>query len=506
MRLLMIPWHRDCAGQESNGNEPANVINAMKVQNRNLIADRYLLQGSLRQNGPVQLFDGLDEQLQRAVTVQILSAEGAQDRALSELFLRHQQIASDIHHCSIFAVYDAGSWEGRPFSVMERNTGSPALPIHHGSDKPPDVGHALAITRQSAEALQCCRDAGLSDWAFSPDVVRIDEQGNARLALLEGFQSTGGRNLAISSTPATDPTALGALLRIMLQGNLAPAASATATMQPLLPLPAPVMALLGRMSPGKEASLSRAGEVAQAISTLESALSQATQAYDAPPASAAEARGPQVISSGEAYAGSADAPTLAAVAVALPSLSPGVDLPNATYAPPVQATENLTVPTADRRKRLLLVALGVLLLASLLLVPLLPRLAGGATSPAPMRRLTPSVVAAPDLRGKSLDDARKAAGDAGLNLAQADSIYSAAYPTDTVASQSPDPGAQIQANSLITVSLSIGPEATPTSTPRPPAPTAAPRPPARPTVAPPNPSRGDNGKKDNGNKGKKNDR
>lgn len=478
----------------------------MKVQNRNLIADRYLLQGSLRQNGPVQLFDGLDEQLQRAVTVQILSAEGAQDRALLELFLRHQQIASDIHHCSVFAVYDAGSWEGRPFSVMERNTGSTALSIYHGSDKPPDVGHALAITRQAAEALQCCRDAGLSDWAFSPDTVRIDEQGNARLALLEGFQSTGGRNLAISSAPDTDTAALGALLRIMLQGNLAPAASATATMQSLLAYPAPVMALLGRMSPGKEASLSSAGEVAQAISTLESALSQATQAYDSPSASVVEARGPQVISSGEAYAGPADAPTLAAVA--LPVLSPDAALPDdaAAYLPPAQATEDAIYPTVDRRKRALLVALGALLLAAALLVVLLPRLVGGATSAASTKRLQPSVVAAPDLRGKSLDDARKAAGDAGLNLAQADAIHTTSYPVDVVAGQLPLPGTQIQANSLITVSLSIGPEATPTSTPRPPAPTAAPHPPVRPTVAPPNPSRGDNGKKDNGNKGKKNDR
>ncbi len=504
----MIAWHRDCAEQESNGNELSNVISGMKVQNRNLIADRYLLQGALWQNGPVQLFDGLDAQLQRFVTVQILSEEGAQDRSLSDLFLRHQQIASDIHHCSVFAVYDAGKWEGRPFSVMERNTGSPALSVYGGSDTPVDVEHALAITRQAAEALQCCRDAGLSDWAFSPDAVRIDAQGNARLALLEGFQSTDGS--AISSRPATDPAALGALLRTMLQGSPNPAANATATVQPLLPPPAPVMTLLGRMSSGKEAGLPSAEEVAQAISTLESALAQTTQAYDSPVASAVES-GPRVISSGEVYRGAADAPTLAAVA--LPALSPGATLPDAAYAPPADATNatnatNATDATVDRGKRIPLVALGALLLASVLLVALLPRLFGGATSAAPTKRLTPSIVAAPDLRGKSLDDARKAAGDAGLNLAQSDAIHNATYPVDTVAGQLPNPGTQIQANSLITVSLSIGPEATPTPTPRPPAPTAAPRPPAQPTAVPPppNPSRNNDGKKDKGNNGKKNDR
>lgn len=496
----MIVWHRDCAGRERNANEPGNVISGMKVQNSNFIDDRYLLQGSLWQNGPVQLFDGLDEQLQRPVTVQLLSEEGAQDRALAALFLRHQQIASDIHHCSVFAVYDAGAWEGRPFSVMERNTGSPALSVYGGDGAPVDVEHALTITRQVAEALQCCRDAGLTDWTFSPDAVRVDAEGSARLALLEGFQSrAGGSSAYVSSMPATDPAALAALLRTMLQGTPDPAA----TMRSLLPLPSPVAALLGRMSLGREDGLSSAGEVAQAIFALEKALAQATHAYDSPVATAVES-GPQVISAGGGYGGSADAPTMSALALT----APPSDIPNSpedAYAPPVG-------DVVDRRRRRLLVpllALGALLLALVLAAALLPRLFGGATLPASTEGRAPGVVAAPDLRGKSLEDARKAAGDARLNLAQSDSIHSATYPADTVAGQLPGPGTQIEANSLITVSMSIGPEATPTSTPRPPAPTAVPRPPARPTVAPPPPNSqpGDKGKKgdDHGNKGKKND-
>jgi beta-lactam-binding protein with PASTA domain len=56
-------------------------------------------------------------------------------------------------------------------------------------------------------------------------------------------------------------------------------------------------------------------------------------------------------------------------------------------------------------------------------------------------------------------------GAAGANLAVGDPLHDAA-PPDTVARQDPAPSTQIQPGSLITVSLSLGPEPAPTNPPQ----------------------------------------
>jgi beta-lactam-binding protein with PASTA domain len=95
---------------------------------------------------------------------------------------------------------------------------------------------------------------------------------------------------------------------------------------------------------------------------------------------------------------------------------------------------------------------------------------GASAAPAKEVATTTLSLFAPDLRGKSLSDAQSAAQAAGLNLAQAETLYNTAFPKDTIARQQPEAGVEVQPGAVITVSLSLGaepPAALPERTPQP---------------------------------------
>src|SRR5205814_2660579 len=185
----------------------------MNVQTDRPIADRYFVEGNEVRQGIVELWDATDRQLERPVTIQMLSEEASQDPDLCNTFLQHQQIACTIHNSAVQAVYDAGVWEGRTFSVMQRRDGVPASTLYHPG-YPPDTPLALAAARQVANGLQSCRDARLTGWALSPEEVQIDPEGNAHFAIIEGSPSESNME---SNT--SDLTALSQLLRLMLVGD-----------------------------------------------------------------------------------------------------------------------------------------------------------------------------------------------------------------------------------------------------------------------------------------------
>jgi hypothetical protein len=475
----------------------------VQISNEQLIEGRYLVERRSGSHGDVEIFDARDSQLDRPVSVQVLSKRAS--KAAAARFLRHQQVASTIHHCSVLAVYDAGRWDGRLYSVMERCSGDPPQVLFRGPGEPADLAAVLSVTRQAAEALQCCRDAGLTSWRFSHEAVRIGPKGvstdgDARLALIEGLAGDH-----TSARPQDDPRALGALFALMLAGDVDPAKLEGIT------LPGPVSALVERTRPGRQDSFSSAGEVAREVAALEAASAQATQVYLAGlPVAPGEPDGASAAPLALAEASSWEAPTLAARAPAevvpipyVPSepvrsaTAPAIAasaMPaaaTAPYVPPEDAS-----PVMDERRA---PVVPILLVAGLLTVLLglalaWPRLFGGAgrleANATPLPALQVQSVAVPELLGKTLEEARGIAGAAGLNLAEGERMNDGTYPPDTVARQEPGPSAQLQPGSLITVSLSLGPAVEPT--PPPPA-QVEPQPPP---PQPPKGKKGDKGKND----------
>jgi hypothetical protein len=241
----------------------------IETQNNPIIAERYALEGFLASYGSVDLYQAVDLQLNRPVTLQVLTENAAAGPGAARTFSRHQKAASSIYHCGILAVYDAGAWDGRPFSVMEKYSG--LTPTSLSPTSPPDIASALRITRQAAEALNCCRESGLSGWSFSPEAVTIDTEGNARLAVLEGLTGPYA-----SSTPSRDPVALGELLRSLLNGHTAHYQAR----HEFLPMPLlTLLSLLDRSQPGTESNNLSTTQLIEEITALEQTALQPTEAY-----------------------------------------------------------------------------------------------------------------------------------------------------------------------------------------------------------------------------------
>jgi hypothetical protein len=431
----------------------------MQTEQAQTIDGRYTLGRLTASHGHVELFEAHDRQLDRAVTIQLLSEDAAKDPAAARAFQRHQQLAGAIHNCPIFTVYDAGSWMGRPYSVMEREKGvHPAALRRPGY--PPDNAVVLRVMRQVAEALECCRKAGLSDWTFSPEAVRIDRNGNGCLSIIEGF---GG--LASSSDPAHDAPALASLLTVMLTGS---ETAGEPEMRAAL-VPDFIVRLADRVG-GSDPGIRTAGDVASEVAAIESTSLQATQAYLPPPEEANGNGGKQMpppVVSPPVHA--PEAPTLQAPLPAPAQVTQATATESVLPYAPVEP-----VPAAqDEQRRVrwspfLLGGLALLIVLALAAQPLLfPKAAvqgapAGSTSAA-----NTGAFEAPDVRGKDIDEARDIAGGAGLNLAVGDPLHNLEVAADRVAVQEPPPGTLITPGSLITVSLSLGPEATPTQPPPP---------------------------------------
>jgi hypothetical protein len=441
----------------------------MRLHNETAIANRYELEGLVETYGPVEFYRALDTQLSRPVTVQMLTAEGAADPQLSRAFLRHQQIASSIHNCPLLAVYDAGTWQGRPFSVMERDKGSPPAALFRPG-YPPDVSQVLGATRQIAESLQCCRDAGLTDWTFSPQAVRVLPDGTACLAIIEGLQGDGS-----SSSPATDAAALNALMRLILGGRVdAREGDLRAALVPPF-----LVSLVERLDPRRGVLLT-AGEVAGEIAATEDSALQRTEAYvpgsdpDPAPDGATLVLAP--------LPSSHDAPTLAVAAIPLapqaahdpvPNTSPALVSEADGHIIPYTPPDGVSTASKPGRERIPALALLAALLALLLFALAGFALVRGrsaqeavAAPPASAATATvapPALLAAPVLLGKRYEEAQQIAADAGLNVAAVEPVYDGGFLPDTIAHQVPEPGAQVSVGSIITVSLSLGPEPKPTT-------------------------------------------
>lgn len=487
----------------------------MQIRNGELIEGRYrveheaIVAGFAQGAAPVRLYNAIDEQLERPVTLQFLSADNARDPQQLQRFVRHGQLAAALHHPTVAGVYDAGEWNGWPYWVMARLGDTTLDRLYNHQSQAPGIGLSLHITRCVAEALQAVRDVGMTSWTFSHQAVRVSGSGDPCLYPIEGLEGVAGPDGEYtSSRPEDDPHALSGMLRLMLLGSPDPRATGTPTPS----LPAHVLALLDRIylnaAPDK---LTSAGAVAAAIAEIEASAVQPTEAYDPARPPQAEAMALVMPYYGPpddaplSYSAPAPAHAAAGVGAVVPSRGP--DAPTLAAPVPVAQETRATAPvlvqpyvppaqtqphTSSSRPRLLSVLplLALLLLAGVAaLWPRLQTASGSApnSQPAATADLV-QLITVPDVRGKSLEEANSVIGFAGLSLRQAEPAFDGTFSADTVAQQVPGPTTPLPPGSPVTITLSLGPEPTPVPVqptqppaaepnPQPPAPAAQPRPP-----------------------------
>ena len=143
-----------------------------------VLDERYLVTGKLGRGGMGIVYEGVHEQLGRAVAIKVLGAAIAAEEVVVKRFLREAQIASSLGHGNIVNVSDLGTLpDGRPYLVMPKIDGISfgKLLERRGPQSPARVAELL---RGVASALDLVHAKGLIHRDVKPEnlmyVVRAD--------------------------------------------------------------------------------------------------------------------------------------------------------------------------------------------------------------------------------------------------------------------------------------------------------------------------------------------
>src|SRR5215468_1683424 len=131
-----------------------------------------------------EVFLAEDLRLQRPVALKVLNPKKAQGEEAATLLLREARVASSLNHPNIAVIYEVGEWEGdgggaQAFIAMEYVAGRPLSELSR--DRRLEVGEALDIVRQVADALAEAHDRGVVHRDVKPGNVMVTEQGRAKV-------------------------------------------------------------------------------------------------------------------------------------------------------------------------------------------------------------------------------------------------------------------------------------------------------------------------------------
>jgi serine/threonine-protein kinase len=104
----------------------------------------------------------------KRVAVKVLSAELANSKVVTERFMREARAAAKIRSPYICDVYDVGTYNGRPFLVMELLEGE-SLYDRLARDRRLDPKEVLEIAGQTAMGLQQAHDASIVHRDLKPE-------------------------------------------------------------------------------------------------------------------------------------------------------------------------------------------------------------------------------------------------------------------------------------------------------------------------------------------------
>lgn len=203
------------------------------------VADRYRLEDVLGRGGMGEVWRAWDEALQRGVAVKFL-LEPCPDEARDEArrFRREARIAARLNHPNLAAVYDFGTADDRPYTVMELVDGRSLA--EELADGPLPPGRAARIGAQAAAGLAAAHRQGIVHRDVKPanllltsdDTLKIGDFGIAcgteesRTGLSAAGQMMGTssylapeRALGRPSGPPADVYALGCVLYQLLTGH-----------------------------------------------------------------------------------------------------------------------------------------------------------------------------------------------------------------------------------------------------------------------------------------------
>jgi tRNA A-37 threonylcarbamoyl transferase component Bud32 len=143
-----------------------------------LLAGRYRLTARIDEGGAGEVWEARDERLDRDVAIKILGANA--DDAFRERFTDEARRAASVLHPNVVTVFDQGVDGADAFMVMELVRGRTLRDVI--ADRGPLRPHEAArLVAQIAAALDAAHAAGVIHCDVKPANVIVDQQGTAKL-------------------------------------------------------------------------------------------------------------------------------------------------------------------------------------------------------------------------------------------------------------------------------------------------------------------------------------
>lgn len=155
------------------------------LENRHL--GGYRLTQLIGRGGMGEVYEAIQESLNRRVAVKVLPPHLEADPAFVKRFNRESGALAQLSHPHIVGIYDRGHSDGHYFFVLEYVDGADGKPAATLQDRlrvgvPLAVGECSHLIQQVAEALAYAHCKGVIHRDIKPSNVLLDARGNARLA------------------------------------------------------------------------------------------------------------------------------------------------------------------------------------------------------------------------------------------------------------------------------------------------------------------------------------
>ncbi len=133
---------------------------------------RYILRSQLGSGGFAEVYLAHDEQLGRNVALKMARLDKHRTPAEIELFIQEARTSAKLQHPGIVSLYDVGSYQGRPYMVLEYIRGRSLAQLLN--EEPIQINKAVKLMIQIADALSHAHDRGFVHRDIKPQNIMLD--------------------------------------------------------------------------------------------------------------------------------------------------------------------------------------------------------------------------------------------------------------------------------------------------------------------------------------------
>lgn len=145
------------------------------------LKNRYVLQEKIANGGMAEVYLAEDNLLHRRVAVKILHEEYRKDQEFVSKFHKEAEAAARLSHPNIVNIYDVGKEGDAHYIIMEYVPGDTLKTLINEKKRIP-LADAVRIARETAEALSNAHSEGIVHCDIKPHNILMTSDGHAKIA------------------------------------------------------------------------------------------------------------------------------------------------------------------------------------------------------------------------------------------------------------------------------------------------------------------------------------